>query len=66
MRAAFCKDGEFIHNKFIHYAGNPYWLDTNNIKKKITPILSLTSDKYLSHWSISFQTNAYLHFSIFF
>lgn len=56
MKAPFCKGGEFIHNKFIHYAGNPHWFDPSKVKKKITPVLLLTGDKYLSHWYISLQT----------
>lgn len=34
MKAPFCKGGEFIHNKFIHYAGNPHWFDLSKVKKK--------------------------------
>lgn len=34
MKAPFCKGGEFIHNKFIHYAGNPHWFDPSKVKKK--------------------------------
>lgn len=39
------KGGVFIHNKCIHYAGNPYWLDTNKIKKTKQNTYSVTNQR---------------------